>query len=303
MGSEGGSISVESDFGKGSSFTASFNFTVLEEAEDEGLDSLKMEASEPGQPVVLGERYPLKVLVAEDNPMVRRLIVQYLESMGYAPDQVSGGKPASEKGGAYDLVVTDLRMPGMDGPTAASIIREKSGLEDQPWIVGVSASLEQSEIDRAINLGINDFLGKPFFAGDLEQRIRSIPWLEDLADVNKQDSENERSDQVESSPLEEEKSATSFASRGMGVFSKEMVESAMNEVRTLCEKMEPAIKNGNFDFVSDKAHYISNTAMAIGIEQLYIDSRALQAAAESELGECRELLNRLKKNFEGWELS
>lgn len=289
----GGSISVKSVFGEGSEFTVSFDFTVLEQEEslEAGAEASQVAVKES---VPLGEKYPLEVLVVDDNPMVRRLIVQYLESLGYSPDQVDDGKPASEKGGAYDLIVTDLRMPGMSGPEAASIIREKSGLADQPWIVGVSATLAEAEIERAMQSGINDFLGKPFFANDLEERIRRIPWLDRLA---------EGGDGEKASAEVEAESPTAFASQGMGVFSEEMVAAALDEVRELCVKMGSAESRGDFESFGETAHYLSNTAMAIGIESLYIDSKAAQKAAENKSDDCFALLERLKANFAAWEIS
>lgn len=298
----GGSISVKSVFGEGSEFTVSFDFEVLEELEAVeivgGTDDSELEES-----IALGEKYPLEVLVVDDNPMVRGLIVQYLEGLGYSPDQLEDGKPASEKGAAYDLIVTDLRMPGMTGPEAASIIRGNSGLADQPWIIGVSATLAEDEISRAMKSGINDFLGKPFFADDLEERIRRIPWLERLA--------KSAEDEVEEPPVEEEaekeisdpeeESSTAFASQGMGVFSDEMIAMALKEVGELCIKMESAEGRGDFEFVTETAHYLSNTAMAIGIESLYVDSKALQKAADDRRDDCFALLERLRANFAAWE--
>lgn len=284
-----GTISVTSEFGKGSSFTASFDFKVLEQKESDGMESTDLSDLDSGEQELLGERYPLKTLVADDNPMVRRLIVQYLVSLGYAPDQVEDGKPASEVGAAYDLIITDLRMPGMDGPSAAAIVREKSGLDDQPWIIGVSATLAEAEIERAMQSGINDFMGKPFFEEDLEKRIRAIPWLERLASDPEEQGE-------EGAPIEEN-SSTAFASRGMGLFSEEMIREALEEVNLLCEKMASAASGGDFEFIKETAHYVSNTAMAIGLEQLYIDCKALQKAAEDESPNCSEALAQLKENF------
>lgn len=297
----GGTISVGSVFGEGSEFKARFEFEVLEEKSPSkelgGSSGVVLEQS--GQ---LGKRYPLKTLVVDDNPMVRRLIVQYLESLGYRPDQLEDGKPASEQGAAYDLIVTDLRMPGMDGPTAVSIIRQQSGLPDQPWIVGVSATLAESEIDRALQSGVNDFMGKPFFAPDLQERIRRIPWLDRLAGVGEEELESETVE-GESEIEGPTESDTAFASRGMGVFSESMIADAIEEVKDLCKQMERAESRGDFAFIRDTAHYVSNTAMAIGIESLYADSKALQNAAEMEGDDCLEMLERLEANFSEWERS
>lgn len=279
----------------------SFDFTVLEQEELVELEANRGDV-ELEESLSLGEKYPLEVLVVDDNPMVRGLITQYFESLGYSPDQFEDGKPASEKGAAYDLIVTDLRMPGMTGPEAATIIRRNSGLADQPWIIGVSATLAEDEIARAMRSGINDFIGKPFFAGDLEERIRRIPWLEQLAKSGNNVAEEEASAEEafeETGPDPE--SSTAFAGHGMGVFSDEMIATALAEVHELCDKMESAEGRGDFDFVKETAHYLSNTAMAIGIESLYIDSKALQKAAEDRRDDCFALVESLKANFAAWE--
>lgn len=287
----GGRIDVESEFGRGTRFTVNFDFQVEQLEESSTEESRQVRALRSQVSKRLGDLYPLKVLVADDNPMVRRLITLYLEAMGYSPDQVDDGQPVSERGGAYDLIISDLRMPGLDGPGAAKIVREKSGIADQPWIIGVSATLAEKEIERAMDAGINDFLGKPFFESDLEARIRAIPWLEESS--ASEDSEDSVEEAIDSS----------FVSGGMGFFSDELIDQAIEETRSLCLEMVEAAKRSDYAFVRDKAHYLSNTAMALGIETLYSDSKRLQKAAEEESKDCPVLISRLQENFASWEAS
>ena len=91
----GGRIDVESELGKGTCFTVYFNFHVeqLEESDAEESSQIRTLRSEVSKR--MGDLYPLRVLVADDNPMVRRMITLYLESFGYSPDQVDDGKPVS----------------------------------------------------------------------------------------------------------------------------------------------------------------------------------------------------------------
>ncbi|MEM9160605.1 MAG: ATP-binding protein, partial [Verrucomicrobiota bacterium] len=151
----GGKIEVESEFGKGSVFTVSFKFDVLEAASVEEVHEGDFSQTEVQNIERMGDQYPLRILVADDNPMIRNLIAQYLDTLGYKPDLVDGGRPAADKGAAYDLVIIDLRMPGIDGPTAATMIREKAEADDVPWMIGVSATLAEAEIEHALSSGIN----------------------------------------------------------------------------------------------------------------------------------------------------
>ena len=58
------------------------------------------------------------------------------------------------------------------------MIREKGTDGSYPWVVAVSASLQENEVARARDCGVNDFLGKPFFAQQLADKILEIPWIE-----------------------------------------------------------------------------------------------------------------------------
>jgi len=292
----GGSIEVESSFGVGSTFTVRFDYPEVS-AEDPAAVLEAQDGVDIVEEKLLGETYPLKILVADDNPMVRRLIEQYLKSLGYEPDLVDGGKQASEKGPAYDVVIVDLRMPEVDGPTAANAIRERSGLDDQPWIIGVSATLAEPEIERALASGINEFLGKPFFAEDLGKRILGIPWLQEFAEEANRDESSSLVDVV----VEESDSEVSPTGGGMGFFSDEMIDAALEEAAGIQEEIREAIAERDFAEAGEKAHYLANTAMAIGIDCLYIDSKALEKSCESKDYEASaQLLKRLLANLSSW---
>ena len=291
----GGTIEVESEIGVGSKFTVRFNYPIAEMEPEVREETVEVSESEEIEEELLGTRYPLKILVADDNPMVRRLIEQYLNSLGYEPDLVEGGKLAAEKGPAYDLVVVDLRMPEVDGPAASKMIRERSGLEDQPWIIGVSATLAEAEIERALSSGINEFLGKPFFANDLADRILGIPWLEEFA----QSVDGGENDDVDDES--EEGMSSSPTGGGMGFFTDAMVDSALVEAEGIQGEIREAIIDQNFPLARDKAHYLANTAMAIGIDCLYLDSKALEKATEAQDGqESVRCLKRLSANLSDW---
>jgi excisionase family DNA binding protein len=102
-----------------------------------------------------------RILIVDDEPAVRDLLAKTLQSADYEVDTAPDGHTAIEYLDArgYDLLITDLRMPGMDG---LSVIREgrrrSAGL---PVIVITGYSSEASAIE-AINLGVSGYLTKPF---------------------------------------------------------------------------------------------------------------------------------------------
>lgn len=325
----GGRIEVQSEFGAGSEFTVRFSFEQLEAADEPGERSLLATGGEIEE-ARLGSRYPMRIAVVDDNPMVRRLIAQYLESLGYEPDLLDGGRPAAERGDQYDLLLMDLRMPEIDGPKAASMIRERSESATRPWIIAISASLQEEEVERAMNAGVNDFLGKPFFAPELADKLRSVPHFESFAASERLPTDERQSSPQEHVPIfigpaddrgavgktsetiasadetgdPESKSGPTTVFGGIGSYPAEAVRAAVSEVYVVHDEMQAARLAEDWHAIREKAHYLSNTAMALGIDQLYLDSKALQSAAEeASIEKIDKYLPELRLNFEYWEQS
>jgi excisionase family DNA binding protein len=104
---------------------------------------------------------PPKILVVDDEEPVRNLISRALIEAKYDVDTATDGPSALDRLRAadYDLLITDLKMPGMDG---LSVIREvRRQQADLPIIIITGFSSEASAIE-ALNLGVNGYLTKPF---------------------------------------------------------------------------------------------------------------------------------------------
>jgi len=103
----------------------------------------------------------LRVLVVDDEEAIRNLVARTLESASYDVDIAPDGSTAVERleETEYDLLITDLKMPGMDG---LSVIREARRHDTAlPIIIITGNSTEASAIE-AINLGVSGYLTKPF---------------------------------------------------------------------------------------------------------------------------------------------
>jgi signal transduction histidine kinase/CheY-like chemotaxis protein len=122
--------------------------------------------------LVIASRYPLRVLVAEDNEINQMLIITLLERMGYTPDLVDSGKDAVQQWEAnrYDLIFMDIQMPEMDGKEATQQIRQRAG--KQPAIIAMTASAMQGDREDCLRAGMNDYISKPFRRDELESVIR-----------------------------------------------------------------------------------------------------------------------------------
>ena len=109
---------------------------------------------------------PLRVLVVDDDPGMRDGMAMSLKRSGFFAEQARGGEEALRmvRPGAYDAVVTDLRMPGMDGlQLTARLKAVDPGLP--VLLITAFGSLESAR--EAMRLGAFDFLSKPFSPEEL----------------------------------------------------------------------------------------------------------------------------------------
>ncbi|GGF27023.1 hypothetical protein GCM10011611_36310 [Aliidongia dinghuensis] len=118
-----------------------------------------------------------RILVADDNFINRQIAETILTDAGFAVDTVTDGGAALEaiESRAYDLVLMDLQMPGLDGLQAARQIRASGGGMARVPIIAMSASMLTGAREACLAAGMDDFVTKPF---DPEQFIGTIDrWL------------------------------------------------------------------------------------------------------------------------------
>jgi len=112
------------------------------------------------------------VLVVDDEPIVREVVVRYLEREGYRTLEAGDGdsaRDAIESVGA-DLVVLDVMLPGMDGLELCRWIRSRSELP----VIMVTARGEEADRIVGLELGADDYMTKPFSPRELAARVRSV---------------------------------------------------------------------------------------------------------------------------------
>jgi signal transduction histidine kinase/CheY-like chemotaxis protein len=122
----------------------------------------------------LGKRFPLRILLAEDNVVNQKLAVRILDRLGYRPDVIANGIEAIEalQRSAYDLILMDVQMPEMDGLEATRIIRRDSPPERQPQIIAMTANAMQGDREECLAAGMNDYVSKPIQVKDLASALK-----------------------------------------------------------------------------------------------------------------------------------
>lgn len=126
----------------------------------------------------------MKILVAEDEPQLLRVLTVAMEHAGYDVDPVDNGLKAVEhaKENSYDVIMLDIMMPVMDGITALKKIRESG---DKTYILMLTAKAEVDDRVTGLDSGADDYLTKPFSLNELLARLRSKERREDDFTPNK----------------------------------------------------------------------------------------------------------------------
>ncbi len=126
----------------------------------------------------------MKILVAEDEPQLLRVLTVAMEHAGYDVDPVDNGLKAVEhaKENSYDVIMLDIMMPVMDGITALKRIRESG---DKTYILMLTAKAEVDDRVTGLDSGADDYLTKPFSLKELLARLRSKERREDDFTPNK----------------------------------------------------------------------------------------------------------------------
>jgi CheY-like chemotaxis protein len=116
---------------------------------------------------------PLRILLADDNPVNCRLAVVMLEKAGHQIDVVNDGVEAIEavRGKAYDLVLMDVQMPKMDGLEATRRIRALPAAQAAVPVVAITANAMHDDDRRCLEAGMDDYLTKPIDRARLLSKV------------------------------------------------------------------------------------------------------------------------------------
>lgn len=111
----------------------------------------------------LSKRYPLRILVAEDNPVNLKVVTRTLSRMGYRPDIASSGLEVIDalRLNRYDLILMDIQMPDMDGIEGTKAIRALHPGGQNPRIVAMTALALEGDREKCLEAGMDDYLSKP----------------------------------------------------------------------------------------------------------------------------------------------
>ncbi len=167
----GDGIKLESELNVGSVFEFQLTFVQCHDAEIKMTESSQLTTVTDESQAFCGQH----VLVVEDHPINQQMVTAQLEKMGLNVSLANNGEEgvARVKSESFDLILMDIQMPVMDGYRATEEIRQ---FNTEIPIIALTAAALVEDKRKALDVGMNDHLGKPFSAQELYQHL--VSWLE-----------------------------------------------------------------------------------------------------------------------------
>lgn len=118
----------------------------------------------------------INILIVEDNAINQLLVLKLLQKKGYHTTVAENGKICLHKysNADFDIILMDLQMPEMDGYETTSHIRNMKSYKKHIPIVAMTAHTIKGEREKCLSIGMNDYISKPFHAGELYEKIRQL---------------------------------------------------------------------------------------------------------------------------------
>ena len=263
----------------------------------------------------MGKRYPLRLLLAEDNAINQKVALRLLEKLGYRADVAANGFDVlyALKRQAYDVILMDVQMPEMDGIEATKRIVQQWSPEQRPRIIALTAHALEGNREWLLEEGMDDYLSKPVRIEDLVQALRNSIHQAPIGPAE----ENVSPAAPAASPLPEPAPAAQ-ATTNLPVLDMEGLEEFMSlvlgetpenarefitlyieDAARLIANMHLALEQDRLEDFTRAAHSLKSSSAQIGAMQLSSLCRELEIRSRMrELEQTRELLAHVTTAYE-----
>lgn len=126
------------------------------------------------------DQVKLNILVVEDNLINQKLIVKFLKKLGYTNVELANNGQAgleAYRRKRYDLIAMDISMPLMDGMECTQLIRKEFPKEEQPFICALTANAMESDREKYLSCGMDEYIAKPVKISVLEEMLKRVEAL------------------------------------------------------------------------------------------------------------------------------
>ncbi|MCK5148232.1 response regulator [bacterium] len=293
----GGDIWVESDVGKGSSFHF---YIPMKEISDKISDipNTKRRFSKGSHSFDM--TFDASILVVEDEPVSREVVVRFLEKWGCRVTTADNGQIALDLLSrlSFDLIIMDVQMPVMNGLQATYLIRngKVKGIDIEIPIIALTAHALEKDRRKCLEVGMNDYVSKPIDSSLFYQVIKRHLKEKKIGIYEITDS---KFDNIQSSSEVIDSQAVLHRLAGdMDLFLKTM-KIFYDHMPQRMEDLEKALHENDYKEINRYAHSMKSAAANIGANALSQQATLLETVAPSEISiEVEHRYSELKDEYE-----
>ncbi|MFI5203871.1 MAG: ATP-binding protein [Flavobacteriales bacterium] len=273
---QGGSVEIESELNKGTSFTVKIPYRLP--------TTKKSEENIVFSPTALEKLKTLRVLVADDENYNRLLLHQIFKKWGVVPEMAIDGLDVLEKisNGTYHLILMDVRMPYQDGIETTKKIREGfSPSHTNIPIIAVTAGVSADERNNCLASGMNDFITKPFRESQLIKILAQILSLETTGTIHETSHSNNGVNGIDLTELQK-------LTGNDDEFLKKMISGFIESSTSTLEELADFLRNEDYKGMELVSHRLAAPARHMGFIQMAGKLKEVERLA-GEQGDIREL--------------
>ena len=236
---------------------------------------------------------PLRVLLAEDNPINQKVAVSMLKKLGFVAEVAHNGKEAlsAVERSQYDVILMDIMMPELDGIEATRRIIERIPAEQRPRIIALTANAMHGDRERCLKAGMDEYLTKPLRVDELVEVLERCHRIG--GDGMRTDHEAEV--MVTPNMLAE---LNEMLGGGDPDFLVGLVNEFLVDSESLMDRIREAVRTGASSALHQGAHTLKSSASVFGAEAMAATCGELEAAGmKGNLQNAAGLLSRLEEQF------
>lgn len=226
----------------------------------------------------LSGKYPMRILVAEDNQINQKLIIKMLNKLGYMADIANNGLEVLDlhKKCNYDLIFMDVHMPEMDGYRATKYIREKICNNNYPVIVAVTANAMAGDKEKCLEEGMDDYLSKPVKLESIQNIL--IKWVKKMKNDHKYPEYKVNGELVVDLKTIQH---LSEVSNGDNDFVKEIIRMYLNQLPELIAAIKGSVSKKDAEELRINAHSLKGASLNIGASKMAETCKILEECGKN----------------------
>jgi signal transduction histidine kinase/DNA-binding response OmpR family regulator/PAS domain-containing protein len=254
----------------------------------------------------MGRRFPLRILLAEDNATNQKLALRLLARMGYRADVAANGLEALQalERQTYDVVLMDMQMPEMDGLETTRHIHQRWPGEQHPYVIAMTANAMEGDREMCLAAGMDDYISKPIRVealvqalerGSADVHLRRMDRDTDQTQVGIETTGTHSQHYLDPAALDNLRDTTG----GDPAFLAELINTFLEDAPPLLDNLRQALGKEDAAGVRLAAHSLKSNGADFGATTFSALCQQLEMLGKSgQLSGAEALLSRINEEFE-----